>query len=71
MHQRLTSLLLALHILSRMCSSVEQPYVPMSSELPVTYIISNTWLKGEMSLQGRQRAKAGLNNGKTDLQVCQ
>lgn len=38
---------------------------------PLTHILSNTWLKEKTSLRGRQKTKAGLNKGKTDLQVCQ
>lgn len=52
-------------------ASVEEPYIFMNSMFPVTRILSNAWLKETSSLQGRQKAKAGLNNGKTDLQVCQ
>lgn len=52
-------------------ASVEQPYIFMNSMFPVTHILSNTRLKDKSSLQGRQKTKAALNTGKTDLQVCQ
>ena len=51
-------------------ASVERPYIFMNGMFPVTHILSNAWLKEKSSLQGRQKTKAGLNNGKTDLQVC-
>lgn len=52
-------------------ASMEQPYIFMSSMFPMTHILSTARLEEESSLQGRQKTKAGLNNGKTDLQVCQ
>lgn len=52
-------------------ASMEQPYIFLNNMFPVTHILSDTWLREKSSLQGRQKTKAGLNNGKTDLQVCQ